>query len=137
MWVRNFTDEQGFNAWFEGAVCGPNVGIVARHADSGGVVGVITISAIVMGLFRSAFLGYYGMVDLAGRGLMTEALKLSCDYAFKEIGLHRVEANIQPANDKSVALVRRVGFVKEGFSRRYLRIDGEWRDHERWALLSE
>jgi ribosomal-protein-alanine N-acetyltransferase len=72
MWVRNFIDEQGFNAWLEGAVCGPNVGIVARHTDSGGVVGVITISAIVMGLFRSAFLGYYGMVDLAGRGLMTD-----------------------------------------------------------------
>ena len=55
-WMRNFTDEQGFSAWFEGAVCGPNVGIVAREAESGGVVGVITISAIMMGFFRSAFL---------------------------------------------------------------------------------
>lgn len=136
-WMQNFTDEQGFSAWFEGAVCGPSVGMVAREAESGGVVGVITISAIIMGFFRSAFLGYYGMVDLAGRGLMTEAVGLSCQYAFKEIGLHRVEANIQPENEKSIALVRRLGFVKEGFSHRYLKIDGEWRDHERWALLSE
>jgi [ribosomal protein S5]-alanine N-acetyltransferase len=80
----------------KGRSADPVVGIVARHTDTGGVVGVITISAIVMGVFRSALLGYYGMVNLAGKGLMTDALRLTCDYAFKETGLHRVEANIQP-----------------------------------------
>ena len=113
-WMRNFTDEQGFSAWFEGAVCGPNVGIVAREAESGGVVGVITISAIIMGFFRSAFLGYYGMVDLAGRGLMTEAVGLSCQYAFEEIGLHRVEANIQPENEKSDCSCSKARFRQRG-----------------------
>jgi ribosomal-protein-alanine N-acetyltransferase len=57
--------------------------------------------------------------------------------AFGELGLHRLEANIQPGNARSIALVRVLGFEKEGFSRRYLKIDGDWRDHERWALLSD
>ena len=55
--MRNFTDEQGFSAWFEGAVCGPNVGIVAREAEFGGVVGVITISAIIMGFLQKRLFG--------------------------------------------------------------------------------
>jgi ribosomal-protein-alanine N-acetyltransferase len=56
---------------------------------------------------------------------------------FGDLGLHRVEANIQPGNIRSTGLVQRLGFEKEGFSRRYLKIGGEWRDHERWALLAE
>lgn len=67
---------------------------------------------------------------------MTEALQLASRYAFTEVGLHRLEANIQPPNRASIALVRRSGFRKEGYSPQYLRIGGEWRDHERWALLS-
>ena len=66
---------------------------------------------------------------------MTQAVKMAANYAFDEIGLHRLEANIQPENLSSIALVRRVGFLQEGFSPRYLRIGGVWRDHERWALL--
>jgi [ribosomal protein S5]-alanine N-acetyltransferase len=59
------------------------------------------------------------------------------DTVFGELRLHRVEANIQPGNARSIALVRRLGFEKEGYSRRYLLIAGDWRDHERWALLAE
>ena len=58
-------------------------------------------------------------------------------HAFGRLGLHRVEANIQPGNTPSLRLVRRAGFTREGFSRRYLKIGGRWRDHERWALLRE
>jgi ribosomal-protein-alanine N-acetyltransferase len=58
-------------------------------------------------------------------------------YAFKQLKLHRVEANIQPENVASIALVKRAGFVNEGYSRRYLKIGGQWRDHERWAILHE
>jgi ribosomal-protein-alanine N-acetyltransferase len=58
-------------------------------------------------------------------------------YAFRELQLYRVEANIQPGNRASLALAQRCGFTKEGFSRRYLQVNGEWRDHERWALLAE
>lgn len=69
-------------------------------------------------------------------GLMTEALRAAVDFAFGELGLHRLEANIQPDNTASISLVRRLGFKQEGFSPSYLRINGEWRDHERWALLA-
>jgi [ribosomal protein S5]-alanine N-acetyltransferase len=136
-WVASFTDQAGFDAWFSRTLTGPNVGLVAREATSNEVVGVVNVNEIVAGVFQSAYLGYYGMQQFAGKGLMTEALRAAVDYAFDHLGLHRLEANIQPANAASIALARRVGFHKEGFSPRYLRIDGEWRDHERWALLAD
>ncbi len=136
-WVTSFTDQSGFDTWFARCLVGPNVGLVARESVSGEVVGVININEIVAGAFQSAYLGYYGMSSFSGKGLMTAALRTAVDYAFGDLGLHRLEANIQPENYASIALVRRVGFQKEGFSRSYLRIDGEWRDHERWAVLTD
>jgi ribosomal-protein-alanine N-acetyltransferase len=68
---------------------------------------------------------------------MTEAVGLMLQYAFGHLKLHRIEANIQPENVASLKLVKRVGFVLEGYSRRYLKISGRWRDHERWAILAE
>ena len=68
---------------------------------------------------------------------MSEALRLVLKYSFEKLGLHRLEANIQPLNRASIALVKRAGFVREGFSRRYLKICGRWRDHERWAIIVE
>lgn len=136
-WVKAFTDADGFDAWFSQTVTGANIGLVARDTDSHGVVGVFTLSQIVLGNFRSCYLGYYGMVGFGKRGLMTEALKATMAYACDDVGLHRVEANIQPGNARSIALVARCGFEQEGFSKRYLKIDGEWRDHERWARVSD
>jgi ribosomal-protein-alanine N-acetyltransferase len=105
--------------------------------SSGVLVGVINLSEIVRGSFQSGYLGYYAFVPHAGRGHMSEGLRLVLRRAFGRRGLHRVEANIQPGNTASRALVRRLGFRREGFSRRYLKIAGRWRDHERWALLRE
>ncbi|GES47985.1 hypothetical protein Rhsp01_07230 [Rhizobium sp. NBRC 114257] len=68
---------------------------------------------------------------------MTEAVRLAVAHAFDAVGLHRVEANIQPGNHASIALVKRLGFRKEGFSPKYLKIGGVWCDHERWALLAD
>jgi ribosomal-protein-alanine N-acetyltransferase len=98
---------------------------------------VININCIVGGTFQSAYLGYYVGAPFARRGYMVEGMKLVTRYAFDEIKLHRVEANVQPGNIASVALVRKCGFRKEGFSPRYLKIFGDWRDHERWALLAD
>jgi len=100
-------------------------------------VGAINVNEIVHGSFRSAYLGYYAFIPHAGQGYMSEALALTLCWVFRELHLHRVEANIQPSNQASRALVRRFGFRREGFSRRYLKVAGRWRDHERWALLAE
>ena len=84
-----------------------------------------------------AYLGYSGFAAHAGRGYMTEAVGLVLREAFLTLRLHRVEANIQPDNAASIALVQRLGFELEGMSPRYLKIGGRWRDHERWALRAE
>jgi len=104
---------------------------------SGELVGVINVNEIVRGALRSAYLGYYAFVPHAGRGYMVEGLALALRWIFGALALHRVEANIQPGNAASRALVRRLGFRREGFSPRYLKVAGRWRDHERWALVAE
>lgn len=136
-WMRNFTDQLGFEEWFCNLQSSASLALVARDQQSNSIIGVLTFSQIFMKAFRSAYLSYYNMVDLAGRGLMTEALKQTVIYGFDEIGLHRIEANIQPDNHRSIALVQRAGFHKEGFSPRYLFINGDWRDHERWAIIND
>ena len=109
---------------------------VCRMEDRA-IVGSINLSQIYGGGFQSAYLGYYVGEQFAGRGYMTEALQLMLRYAFQDLKLHRLEANIQPGNVASLALVKRAEFVCEGYSRRYLKIGGRWRDHERWAILAE
>lgn len=111
-----------------------HVGYFVCLRESGELVGVVNVSEIVRGAFRSAYLGYYAFTPFAGRGLMREGLSLVIDEAFGPLGLHRLEANVQPDNRASIALVRRLGFRREGYSPRYLRINGRWRDHERWAI---
>ena len=110
---------------------------MVRRIEDARIVGVMNLSQIVHGFFRSAYLGYYAVEPFAGRGYMTEGLALMLDHAFKVLKLHRVEANIQPQNAASKALVARAGFKLEGYSPRYLKVCGRWRDHERWALLVE
>jgi ribosomal-protein-alanine N-acetyltransferase len=116
----------------------------ARHlaflvvrSDDDALAGAVNFSEIVRGFFLSAYVGYYGFAGMAGRGYMTEGLALALDFAFRDAGLHRVEANVQPGNCRSLALVERVGFVREGYSRRYVKIGARWRDHVRLAMLAE
>ncbi len=136
-WAEPFTDAAGFDAWLAGNLSGANLSLVAREHGTGLLVGVFTLSQIFMGDFRSAYLGYWGYPATGGRGLVTAALRAVVRFAFDEVDLHRIEANVQPGNARSLALVRRAGFAREGFSPRYLRIAGAWRDHERWALLAD
>jgi ribosomal-protein-alanine N-acetyltransferase len=105
--------------------------------SEGRLVGVINVSEIVRGHFQSAFLGFYAFAPHQGQGYMSEGLRLVVAEMFKRRGLHRLEANIQPVNSRSIALVKRLGFRLEGYSPRYLKISGRWRDHERWAITSE
>jgi ribosomal-protein-alanine N-acetyltransferase len=98
---------------------------------------VINVSCIVRGLFQSAYLGYWTGAPFARQGFMGEAMRLLIGYAFRDMGLQRLEANIQPENTASIALVRSCGFAKEGYSPKYLRVFGEWRDHERWAIRAD
>jgi len=101
------------------------------------LAGVFNISEIVRGVFRSGYLGYYAFAPFNGQGYMTRGFAAVLRDAFRVQRLHRLEANIQPDNVDSKMLVQRMGFRQEGFSPRYLKIAGRWRDHERWAILAE
>ncbi|WP_245160778.1 GNAT family protein [Blastococcus sp. CT_GayMR16] len=103
----------------------------------GRLAGQVTLDNIVRGALRSGFLGYWIDREAAGRGMASLAVALVCDHAFREVGLHRVEADIRPENEPSQRLVERLGFQREGLLRRYLDIDGDWRDHIAYALLAE
>lgn len=132
-WVAPPLDAEGYTRLLDG-IGERRRSYLVEHTD--GLVGVVNASEIVRGAFDSCYLGYYAFVPLAGRGLMAGGLSLVLAELFGPIGLHRAEANIQPANVRSITLVQRLGFTREGFSRDYLYIDGAWRDHERWAILA-
>jgi [ribosomal protein S5]-alanine N-acetyltransferase len=122
--------------------------VVARRARTGTslpfalrvegrLAGQVTLDNIVRGALRSGYLGYWIDRSVAGRGMASLAVALVCDHAFGEVGLHRVEADIRPENLPSQRLVERLAFRREGLLRRYLDIDGDWRDHISYALLAE
>ena len=110
--------------------------LICRNDDQK-IAGAINLSQIFRGGFQNAYLGYYLGENFAGRKLMKEAVGLILRFAFTDLKLHRVEANIQPRNLASIAVVRANNFTKEGFSEKYLKIGGIWRDHERWAIVRE
>jgi [ribosomal protein S5]-alanine N-acetyltransferase len=136
-WIDAPDTPQRYEAYLAHAALENHAAFLVRHASCNGIAGYVTVSNIVRGSFQSAYLGYGAFASHAGRGLMSEGIRAVIDVAFSELGLHRLEANIQPGNQRSLNLVQRLGFLREGFSPRYLRVDGAWRDHERWALRSE
>jgi ribosomal-protein-alanine N-acetyltransferase len=111
--------------------------LLARRTEDDAIVGLFEFSEVVRGSFQNAYLGYWVGGPFAGQGYMREGMAQALRFAFSDLRLHRVEANIQPANKRSLALARKSGFRREGFSPRYLKIGGRWRDHERWAILSD
>jgi ribosomal-protein-alanine N-acetyltransferase len=136
-WVRPPQDSTGFRAYLERITRDTHRGYLVCLRDGGAIAGVVNVSEIVHSAFESAYLGYYAHTAWAGRGCMREGLALVIGHAFRRLGLHRLEANVQPGNAASLALVRSLGFRKEGVSPRYLKVGGRWRDHERWAILAE
>jgi ribosomal-protein-alanine N-acetyltransferase len=111
--------------------------LVLRRNEDDAIAGIFELSGIARGFFQNAYLGYWVGAPFAGQGYMREGMEHMLRFAFSDLRLHRVEANIQPGNTRSLALARQAGFRREGFSPRYLKIGGRWRDHERWAILSD
>jgi ribosomal-protein-alanine N-acetyltransferase len=136
-WASAPTDHERFVAYLNDAERPDfEARLVCRRYDEA-ILGFFNLSQITRGSMQSAFLGYAAGRQYAGQGYMSEGMQLVLHLAFAELGLHRLEANIQPGNRASIALASGAGFRREGFSPRYLKISGRWRDHERWALLAE
>lgn len=131
-YVRRFAGARSRNAR-----TASHVGMMVCRREDDALVGVFNFSEIVRGALHGTYLGYYALAPHAGEGYMAEGLELALQMAFRDLRLHRIEVNIQPANKRSSALVRRAGFRREGFSPRYAKIAGRWRDHDRWAILEE
>jgi ribosomal-protein-alanine N-acetyltransferase len=136
-WVDPPTSDAEFTALLRRARADEFEPMVVRRLEGAAIVGFFNISHIIRGGLQSAFLGFGAVSGHQGHGYMTEGLKLVLRRSFTELGLHRLEANVQPANGRSIALVQRCGFVHEGFSARYLKVGGRWRDHEHWAMYAE
>jgi ribosomal-protein-alanine N-acetyltransferase len=134
-WVRAPDTPAKFRAFLALMEPPAHYSFLVCRRDTGAIVGVINVSNVVRGALRSGYLGYYVFAGHARQGLMRLGLRTVIRHAFKTLKLHRLEANIQPNNAASLALAAACGLRKEGFSPRYLKIGGRWRDHERWALL--
>ena len=124
-----------FAMWIN-AISRPSIEAHLGETISGDLACVVNINNIVRGSLLSASLGYYGFAGTDGLGLVREAVELVVDRAFGELGLHRLEANIQPGNERSRRVVEALGFRHEGFSPKYLMVGGDWRDHDRFAILN-
>ena len=136
-WVYPPKDDSAFAEYLRHLRRADDAGFLVCRNEDGAIAGVVNLSQIFLGNFRNAYLGYYAFAPYAGQGYMREGLELVLRHAFGPLGLHRVEANIQPANTASIALVKRLGFRREGLSPRYLKIGGRWRDHQHRAMHSE
>jgi ribosomal-protein-alanine N-acetyltransferase len=135
-WISAPSTPEEFRAYVERSSQPAHHGFLICRRDDGRIAGVVNITNVVLGAFQSGYLSYYAMAGHERQALMKEGLGEVIRYAFRTLKLHRLEANIQPENAASIALVRSCGFSREGYSPKYLKIGGRWRDHERWALLA-
>ncbi|MFF4319495.1 GNAT family N-acetyltransferase [Streptomyces sp. NPDC001568] len=135
-WMQLPATAAQFRTWMSRFDDGGNEGFVIRVRDGGAAAGLVNINSIIRGRYQGASLGYAAFAPSAGRGYLTEGLTLALEYAFTDLRLHRLEANIQPGNKASLCLIQRLGFGYDGLSPAYLYIEGAWRDHERWSLTA-
>ena len=136
-WVSAPTNELAFRRYIKRVKGDIDDGFLILRQGDDTIVGVVNLNVIVYAALCSAYMGYYAVSEHSGKGYMKEGMMQVINLAFSEMGLHRLEANIQPENTSSLALVQSLGFQREGYSPRYLKIGDEWRDHERWALLAD
>jgi ribosomal-protein-alanine N-acetyltransferase len=135
-WVSPPTNEEQFRSYINRMREPQNFGFFVLAPKTGDIAGVVNLTNVIFGAFRSGYLGYYAFAGFERQGVMRSGLTQVVRHSFRSLKLHRLEANIQPENVASIALVRSCGFLREGFSPKYLKIGGRWRDHERWAILS-
>jgi [ribosomal protein S5]-alanine N-acetyltransferase len=136
-WLVAPADAEAYLGYLRRLRSSRHAGFLLRTREDGDVVGIVNVSDMILGNFRSAHLSYFAFAGHEGQGLMAEGLRWVVPYAFSHLGLHRLEANVQPSNEPSRRLVQACGFRLEGFSPNYLTVDGAWRDHERWAITAE
>lgn len=138
-WIFPTVSPQRFRSWFSNGERRERYLVWHRGEQREELVGYVAINELTWGVFENGCLGYWVNAPWAGQGQMSRALELLIGHVFKrrERRLHRLEANIQPGNVTSKRLIERLGFRLEGLSPRFLKLDGEWRDHERWAITRE
>ena len=136
-WLSAPCDPEAWRRYLDRLQRPNEAGFLVRLAGDNALCGVVNLNVITYEALCSAYLSYYAVEKYAQKGYMKEGLQLVIDHAFNQIGLHRLEANIQPGNERSIRLVESLGFECEGYSPKYLKINGRWRDHERWALRSD
>jgi [ribosomal protein S5]-alanine N-acetyltransferase len=136
-WVTAPDTPEAFEGYLRRARRADHACFLICRAEDGEIAGVVNISAIVRGAFQSGFLGYYAFTPHARKGYLREGLELTVRYAFAELDLHRLEANVRPENVASVQLIRSLGFEPRSRSPRYLFLDGAWRDHVGYVRLRE
>jgi ribosomal-protein-alanine N-acetyltransferase len=136
-WVYPIETKTAFDGYIRRTRKEDFVGLLICRGTDDRIIGMANLSQIFRGNLQGAYLGFWGSAECAGQGYMAEGLRLVLRYAFKKLKLHRLEANVQPANERSKALIKRCGFRYEGFSPRYLKVGGVWRDHERWAIHAD
>jgi ribosomal-protein-alanine N-acetyltransferase len=136
-WASAPTDDERFAAYVADSRRPDFEAMLLCRQEDAAIVGFFNLSQITRGSLQSAYLGYAVGKPYAGQGYMRAGIQLVLRHAFVTLRLHRIEANIQPDNKASIALASGAGFRREGFSPRYLKIGGRWRDHERWAILAD
>ena len=135
-WVQVPRSAKAFARYIHEMNTPENQAFVVIRQDSQAMVGMVELQDIFHGDFQNAYLIYYAFEGQQGQGLMKQAVQQVIAKAFGPLRLHRLEANIQPTNMASIALVKSCGFEYEGLSRQFLRKNGEWKDHQRWSLLN-
>ena len=111
--------------------------MVAERERPERFVGKIALNGILRGAMYGAYLGYWMAADQQGKGYVTEAIAAALDFGFGPAGLHRIQAAIMPRNDRSLRVIEKLGFRREGYAERYLQIAGKWEDHIIFARTRE
>jgi ribosomal-protein-alanine N-acetyltransferase len=125
--IRRYNQEIASGSGFPFFIC---------DRRNGAILGGITLGNVRRGVSQCGQIGYWIGERYKGNGIMSEALAILCDHAFAQFGLHRLEAACIPDNTRSIRILEKAGFAREGYLRSYLKINGIWRDHVLYARIN-